>query len=56
MFCNCNFHFFRGSYYLYYDITDRVHLITKKYVEWDEYAKVEETRMRWKRMVNMHGL
>jgi len=52
VFCNCRFHFFHGSYYLFYDTTDTVHLITKKYIEWEEYKKVEDVRMKWKRMVD----
>ncbi len=55
MFCNCRFHFFHGSYYLFYDTTDTSHLITKKYVEWEEYKKVEDVRMKWKSMVEAHA-
>lgn len=49
MFCNCNFHFFRGSYYIVYTGLEEGSVL--KYCSFNEYDFVEKTRMRWRIMV-----
>jgi hypothetical protein len=48
MFCNCNFHFFRGSFYKHYDAQQGTQV---KYVSFDEYMRVDKVRLRWRIML-----
>ncbi len=49
IFCNCNFHFFRGSYYDYY--AGKEEGIVRLYVDYDEYNKIEMNRWKWRLMI-----
>ena len=49
MFCNCNFHFFRGSYYDVY--VPEINTTQKKYVSFKTYKKIDDVRFKWRTMV-----
>lgn len=49
MFCNCNFHFFRGSYYTYYSGPEDG--IILKYCTFKEYKFVDDTRLVWRELI-----
>ena len=49
MFCNCKFHFFRGSYIDVYIPENSA--IEKKYVPFKEYKNVDKVRYKWRTMV-----
>jgi hypothetical protein len=48
MFCNCNFHFFRGSFYRHYDSQEGLII---KYVSYNDYKVVDNVRLKWRVML-----
>ena len=49
LFCNCNFKFFKGSYYDYY--AGKEEGIVRLYVDFEDYKKIEKDRLKWRLMI-----
>ena len=49
MFCNCKFHFFRGSYHEFY--SNETKTIEIKYISYKEYKNVDNVRQKWRNMI-----